>query len=92
MKNITPYDELLTGTRGISKGGLWVVEVALKNYDEDSFNAAADKDGKKVLYAVAVDNTKEDETVMGKRNIISTYDLTLEHNNFGPSNELDFFC
>ena len=28
---------------------------------------------------------------MGKRNIISTYDLTLEHNNFGPSNELDFF-
>ena len=91
VKNITPYDELLTGTRGISKGGLWVVEVALKNYDEDSFNAAADKDGKKVLYAVAVDNTKEDETVMGKRNIISTYDLTLEHNNFGPSNELDFF-
>ena len=48
VKNITPYDELLTGTRGISKGGLWVVEVALKNYDEDSFNAAADKDGKKV--------------------------------------------
>lgn len=63
VKNITPYDELLTGTRGISKGGLWVVEVALKNYDEDSFNAAAtNKDGKKVLYAVAVDNTKEDET------------------------------
>ena len=92
VKNITPYDELLTGIRGISKGGLWVVEVALKNYDEDSFNAAAtNKDGKKVLYAVAVDNTKEDETVMGKRNIISTYDLTLEHNNFGPSNELDFF-
>ena len=28
---------------------------------------------------------------MGKRNIISTYDLTLEHGNFKPSNELDFF-
>ena len=92
VKNITPYDELLTGTRGISKGGLWVVEVALKNYDEDSFNAAAtNKDGKKVLYAVAVDNTKEDETAMGKRNIISTYDLTLEHGNFGPSEKLNFF-
>jgi hypothetical protein len=92
VKNITPYDELLTGTRGISKGGLWVVEVALKNYDEDSFNAAAtNKDGKKVLYAVAVDNTKEDETAMGKRNIISTYDLTLEHGNFDPSEKLNFF-
>ena len=92
VKNITPYDELLTGTRGISKGGLWVVEVALKNYDEDSFNAAAtNKDGKKVLYAVAVDNTKEDETAMGKRNIISTYDLTLEHGNFDPSKKLNFF-
>ena len=92
VKNITPYDELLTGTRGISKGGLWVVEVALKNYDEDSFNAAAtNKDGKKVLYAVAVDNTKEDETAMGKRNIISTYDLTLEHGNFDPSVKLNFF-
>ena len=87
VKNITPYDELLTGTRG-----LWVVEVALKNYDEDSFNAAAtNKDGKKVLYAVAVDNTKEDETAMGKRNIISTYDLTLEHGNFDPSEKLNFF-
>ena len=92
VKNITPYDELLTGARGISKGGLWVVEVALKNYDEDSFNAAAtNKDGKKVLYAVAVDNTKEDETAMGKRNIISTYDLTLEHGNFDPSEKLNFF-
>ena len=92
VKNITPYDELLTGTRGISKGGLWVVEVALKNYDEDSFNAAAtNKDGKKVLYAVAVDNTKEDETAMGKRNIISTYDLTLVHGNFDPSEKLNFF-
>ncbi len=92
VKNITPYDELLTGTRGISKGGLWVVEVALKNYDEDSFNAAAtNKDGKEVLYAVAVDNTKEDETAMGKRNIISTYDLTLEHGNFDPSEKLNFF-
>lgn len=102
VKAITPYDELLTGERGISKGGLWVVEVALKNYDVDSFNAAAYKDGKKLdeeqkddqeynLYAVAVDNTKEDETAMGKRNIISTYDLTLEHGNFKPSNELDFF-
>ena len=92
VKNITPYDELLTGTRGISKGGLWVVEVALKNYDEDSFNAAAtNKDGKNVLYAVAVDNTKEDETAMGKRNIISTYDLTLEHGNFDPSEKLNFF-
>ena len=92
VKNITPYDELLTGTRGISKGGLWVVEVALKNNDEDSFNAAAtNKDGKKVLYAVAVDNTKEDETAMGKRNIISTYDLTLEHGNFDPSEKLNFF-
>ena len=92
VKNVTPYDELLTGTRGISKGGLWVVEVALKNYDEDSFNAAAtNKDGKKVLYAVAVDNTKEDETAMGKRNIISTYDLTLEHGNFDPSEKLNFF-
>lgn len=91
VKNITPYDELLTG-RGISKGGLWVVEVALKNYDKDSFNAAAtNKDGKKVLYAVAVDNTKEDETAMGKRNIISTYDLTLEHGNFDPSENLNFF-
>ena len=98
VKNITPYDELLTGERGISKGGLWVVEVALKNYDADSFNAAAYKDGKKVdnnqqynLYAVAVDNTKEDETAMGKRNIISTYDLTLEHGNFDPSEKLNFF-
>lgn len=92
VKNITPYDELLTGTRGISKGGLWVVEVALKNYDEDSFNAAAtNKDGKEVLYAVAVDNTKEDETAMGKRNIISTYDLTLKHGNFDPSEKLNFF-
>ena len=92
VKNITPYDEWLTGIRGISKGGLWVVEVALKNYDEDSFNAAAtNKDGKKVLYAVAVDNTKEDETAMGKRNIISTYDLTLEHGNFDPSEKLNFF-
>ena len=92
VKNITPYDELLTGTKGISKGGLWVVEVALKNYDEDSFNAAAtNKDGKKVLYAVAVDNTKEDETAMGKRNIISTYDLTLEHGNFDSSEKLNFF-
>ena len=91
VKNITPYDELLTDTRGISKGGLWVVEVALKNYDADSFNAAAKKDGKKVLYAVAVDNTKEDETAMGKRNIISTYDLTLGHGNFDPSEKINFF-
>ena len=99
VKNITPYDEWLTGIRGISKGALWVVEVALKNYDDDSFNTAVYKDGKKVdnnqqynLYAVAVDNTKEDETAMGKRNIISTYDLTLEHGNFDPSEKIKFLC
>ena len=50
------------------------------------------KNGKKVLYAVAVDNTKEDETAMGKRNIISTYDLTLEHGNFDPSEKIKFLC
>ena len=76
-----------------------MVEVALKNYDDDSFNTAVYKDGKKVdnnqqynLYAVAVDNTKEDEIAMGKRNIISTYDLTLEHGNFDPSEKIKFLC
>ena len=28
---------------------------------------------------------------MGKRNIISTYDLTLEHGNFDSSEKLNFF-
>lgn len=72
--SVEPYENLLT--RSTNGAGLWEVKVQLKDYDEAEFKAATEADGKKILFAVAVDNTQTAENPM-IRKVVSTYDLTL---------------
>ena len=82
------YESLLT--RSAEANGLWEVEVALKNYDKNTFNAAQyKKDAGYILYAVQVNNTL---STAETRNVVSTYDLSLnDHQGFTGLNRLYYF-
>ena len=72
---VFPYEEVLT--RAGSSNGLWKVALKLKdNYTKDEFNTVSEHNGKSVLFAVAVNNTLENEEAQGRR-VISEYDLYL---------------
>lgn len=74
--SVKQYDKLLT--RSTNGSGLWEVTVQLKEYDAAEFTGATVSDSKKVLFAVAVDNTKTAENPM-VRKVITDYDVTLSH-------------
>lgn len=84
------YNELLT--RAASTSGLWKITAQLSQYDKNVFLAAQYKNGKStdgtILYAVAVNNTPKAENV---REVVSTYDLTLDHSDYTAENVLNFF-
>ena len=87
VKSVKPFTKLLGRS---AANGLWEVEVALKEYDKDTFAAAQWQKGVgTILYAVQVNNTL---STAATRNVISTYDLTLgAHYDFGGLNRLNYF-
>lgn len=73
---VFPYEDVLT--RAVSSNGLWKVAFQLKdNYTKEEFNAVSEYNGKDVLFAVAVNNTLDQEGGEGRR-VISEYDLYLQ--------------
>jgi len=94
--SVKPYEKLLTGypyatTRATNGSGLWEVTVQLKDYDEDDFTAATldEEKDEYILFAVAIDNTKNEENPM-IRKVVSSYDLMLDHEMGAPTAELSF--
>ncbi len=90
VTNVKEYNELLT--RAATNSGLWTVEVALKNYNPNTFAAKQYANGKnddkgEILYAVQVNNTKEGDA---DRYVTSSYDITLDHVDYTPVNNIWF--
>ena len=76
--DVEKYDKLLTRA---SETGLWTVKVQLQDGVQPANVAQTDEYGRKILYAVAVNNTaSQAETVAdaASRYVVSTYDLTVE--------------
>ncbi|MDD4009743.1 MAG: cell surface protein, partial [Fermentimonas sp.] len=76
--SVKPYDQILT--RSTDGSGLWEVTVRLKEYVKTDFEAATIVKGtpdKKVLFAVAIDNTSSEENPL-IRKVTTDYDVTLE--------------
>ena len=87
VKSVKRYEGLLT--RAAEANGLWEVEVALKKYDKDAYGAAQYVTNKGyVLYAVQVNNTL---ATASTRNVVSSYDLSLEHSFFYGLGRLNYF-
>lgn len=90
VQKVEKYNELLS--RAAGNNGLWEVTVALKNYDEKAFSAVTEtkvgNDTKAILFAVQVNNTL---STAETREVISSYDLTLDWQAYTPQNGLNFF-
>ena len=87
VKSVKRYEGLLT--RAAEANGLWEVEVALKKYDKDAYNAAQYvNNAGYVLYAVQVNNTL---STAATRNVVSSYDLSLSHSGFSGLNRLYYW-
>ena len=85
--DVKPYTGLLT--RSESNNGLWIVTSKLTKYVKDEFNAvAADAYGRSVLFAAAVNNTL---TTAPERNVISSYDLTMNQASYVGAGSLHFW-
>jgi len=90
VKSVEKFTGLLS--RASSNNGLWEVTVALKNYDKATYEAAAKTTvggvEKKILYAVQVNNTL---STAATRYVTSSYDATLNWNEFTPASTLQYF-
>ena len=90
VQKVEKYNGLLS--RAAGNNGLWEVTVALKNYDEKAFSAVTEtkvgNDTKAILFAVQVNNTL---STAETREVISSYDLTLDWQAYTPQNGLNFF-
>ena len=85
--DVKPYTGLLT--RAESNNGLWIVTTELTEYVKDDFNAVAkDAYGSSVLFSVAVNNTL---STAAERNVISSYDLSMNHTFYTGANGLFFW-
>ena len=74
--SVKPYDQILA--RSTDGSGLWEVTVRLKEYVEKDFLAATETaDKKKVLFAVAINNTTTEANPL-IRKVTTDYDVTLE--------------
>ena len=76
--DVEKYDDLLTRA---SETGLWTVKVQLQDGVKPENVAQTAENGRKILYAVAVNNTaSQAETVAdaASRYVVSTYDLSVE--------------
>ena len=90
VQKVEKYNGLLS--RAAGNNGLWEVTVALKNYDEKAFSAVTEtkvgNDTESILFAVQVNNTL---STAETREVISSYDLTLDWQAYTPQNGLNFF-
>ena len=91
VQKVEKYNGLLS--RAAGNNGLWEVTVALKNYDvKKHFSAVTEtkvgNDTKAILFAVQVNNTL---STAETREVISSYDLTLDWQAYTPQNGLNFF-
>ena len=84
------YEGVLT--RGAAATGLWTIPYSFKAETKKAFDAAMKtiktKEGKLLLYAVAVDNVLAAEGE--PRNVVSGYDLTVGSSDYVGSTELWF--
>jgi len=89
VTKVEPFDGLIT--RSTNGAGLWKVYVELENYGAATFKAATEVAGtsplKKVLFAVAINNTDED----APSKVISSYDIELNWAAYTPANRLYYF-
>ena len=84
---VKKYDKLLTKAEG--DNALWEITASLKkDYDKATFNAATQSKGRNILFAVKVNNTKDDAE---ERDVYSSYDITLNAGSFKAYDELDYF-
>ena len=87
--NVKRSDMLITRATNSS---IWEITATLKNYDKDTFNAAADTKvngvDKKILYAVQINNSL---SVAESRYVTSTYDLALKTGTYTPQSELKYW-
>ena len=87
--DVEKYDDLLTRA---SETGLWTVKVQLQDGVKPENVAQTAENGRKILYAVAVNNTaSQAETVAdaASRYVVSTYDLSVEGAyNYAGANDL----
>ena len=87
ITKVEKFDELLT--RGANATGLWKVSAKPKKNVADT-NKGVAKDGKKIVYAVAINNTAAQAEAVedaANRYVVSTYDLTFNAVNWtAPAN------
>ena len=86
VTSVEPYSELLT--RG-SSTGLWKINFELNKYNADGFETIQKSNGKDILYAIAVNDTKTAEG-QEKRAVISDYALTLDHDDALAASKLNY--
>ena len=87
ITNVKRYDGDLLTSRATSQTGLWEISCKLNTTDKNVFNKIASKDGASILYAVAVNNTKEEAA---SRQVVSSFDLTLAKKDATILNKLWF--
>lgn len=85
ITKVEPEEKLIT--RAANGGGLWRVSLELKNYDEDTFEAATTKDGEDIMFAVAINNSGTEEA----SKVISSYDMGIYYEPYTPADELFYF-
>ena len=83
---VKKYDKLLTKAEG--DNALWEITASLKkDYDKATFNAATQSKGRNILFAVKVNNTKDDAE---ERDVYSSYDITLNAYGSDPLSSLNY--
>ena len=92
VAGVEPFNELLTRAGAQSKSGLYkinfqFVDGADINAFAKAISATVEGAAKKVLFAVAINNT---DTVQDDRYVASTFDLTLAGHEYEPSRDLTY--
>lgn len=83
------YDELITRSANTIETGLWKIPFTVaggKNLDKKTFDEAVQSNGREILYAVAVNNTKGDSA----RYVSSTWDIAPNYKDYVPASTFDF--
>ena len=92
VAGVEPFNELLTRAGAQSESGLYkinfqFVDGADINAFAKAISATVEGAAKKVLFAVAINNT---DTVQDDRYVASTFDLTLAGHEYEPSRDLTY--
>ncbi len=75
-------------TRAAANTGLWEIPYNWQQYKDADMNAASTSDNKSILYAVAINNTSA--AMEADRNVVSSFDLTIEKGTFKRATTLLF--